>query len=149
MVFRCLQAVFGSKHSDVWLHVKSLNSYILATILCLTALAQYPFTLVVFLIAFIQMGLSPLLPSVTASEFTFKSYSLSALKSAIWLIWSVALVYYFLFGTICNDIDFGLQIKDSLKQFMLDYECMGSRVWSFLLAIVVPNIVLTVKILTN
>jgi hypothetical protein len=71
------------------------------------------------------------------------------IKSVAWLVMSSGVVYYFLFGTICNDPDFLLQIREALRHFMLDYECMGSRVWPFLLAIVVPNIVLTVKILTN
>lgn len=126
-----------------------MNSYILSTIFAVLTLVQFPLTLICFTIAFTQIYLAPLLPKFRAKDFSLTNYLIQAAKSALWLVGSSSIVFLFYFGSIVNEVDFINQVRGSLVNFMLDYECMGSRVWPFLLAVVVPNLSLTFKILTN
>jgi len=144
-----ITAPFGVSRSDLWLHAKALNSYLLCTIVAISALLQFPFALVSFTLAFIQSFLTPLVPHVWNKDFELRAFVISAARSLIWLVISGGTVFLFYFGSIIHDPDFTAQIKGSLVQFMLDYECMGSRVWPFLMAVVLPNLVLIVKIITN
>jgi hypothetical protein len=64
--FYLLQSFAGNDQSDLWLHAKHMNSYILSTIFAVLTLVQFPLTLICFTIAFTQIFLSPLLPQFRA-----------------------------------------------------------------------------------
>jgi hypothetical protein len=147
VLFKIMQSFFDAQH-DVWFHVKSLNSYILCAFFALTILAHFPYTLLCFMLALVQMFLAPLLPQ-RGPDFSWKEYVTSAGRSLIWLVVSGGVVFLFLFGSILHDNDFGSQIRQSIVQLMMDFECMGSRAFPFLCIVVVPNLVFAVKILIN
>ena len=106
------------------------------------------------IIEFIMLFVYPLVPLTQAHDFTWKQYLFRATLSVIWLVGSFTGVVLIMFGTIIDQESYDIsRISDRLtsmsQQALLDYECVGSRVWMIMLLTILPNILMIFKILTN
>jgi len=93
-------------------------------------------------------------PLTSSPDFKCWKYVLKAILSVVWLATTLTVAFLFLFGPLVepNQYDWrriGYGVLMMAKQAMLDYECVGSRVWLIVVQIVVPNAMILTKVLTN
>ena len=151
-VFKLLQ---GRTHApEIWYYLKSLNAFIITAVAATLIMFQYPQALMICLIEFIMLFVYPLVPLTTAFNFTWKQYVLRAVFSIIWLTTTVTGIVLIMFGTIIDQEGYDVyrvstRLINMAHQALLDYECVGSRVWFIMMLTILPNILMIFKILTN
>ena len=74
--------------------------------------------------------------------------------SIVWLGLTITGLTLIVFGTILDQESYNpVRVVDRFqtmaKEALLDYECIGSRVWMAVMMMIYPNILLICKILTN
>jgi hypothetical protein len=73
------------------------------------------------------------------------------MKSAFTLFWVIgaySISFLFLFGTVVDKLNYnGPDIMNSLmamaESSMMDYDCVGQRVWLFICVHAIPNVIIT------
>ena len=106
------------------------------------------------LIEFIMLFVYPLVPLTTAFDFTWKKYFFRATLCIVWLVFVLGGVGLILFGTIIDQEYYDLnrittRLLNMSQHALLDYECVGSRVWMIMMLTALPNTLMIVKMLTN
>lgn len=140
--------------SDLWLELKTFNSYIATALTALYAIYTYPLALGVMIVQIIFAGARPLTKSQADSCL---SWFIRSIISLFWVLMSTLTIILFLFGTSVAEaskqqkpVEFlGKQLKECILEIILDYQCAGSRVWIFICLVLLPQILTLLKVLTN
>jgi len=116
------------------------------------AMFQYVICLLYCIPAFVILFASPILP--TGDGTSCGRYLLRTLLSLLWVAFSSTILALFLFGTVIDQQGYSVEkslstVLGMVEQSILDYECVGSRVWMFTVCFLLPNFLLLAKILTN
>lgn len=111
-------------------------------------------TLVICSTQLVMLLTYPLVPLTQAKDFTWSKYVLKATVSIVWLGVTITGLALIVFGTILdqenyNPLGIANRFTNMAKEALLDYECIGSRVWMVTMLMLYPNILLIFKILTN
>ena len=139
---------------EIWYYTKTINALLMGSVGGALIMIQYPVSLMIGTIQFVMLFIYPIVPLTQTLDFSWKSYISSATVSIAWLTFSLSVVVFIIFGTTVDQENYDIyrisgQVLEMLKQAILDYECVGSRVWLILLSTILPNILMTFKILTN
>ena len=139
---------------ELWYYIKTLNAFVFSAFGATFIMFQYPLTLVICQPQLVMLLAYPLVPLTEARDFTWSKYVLKATVSIVWLGLTITGLTLIVFGTILdqesyNPVRVADRFQTMAKEALLDYECIGSRVWMAVMMMIYPNILLICKILTN
>ena len=115
---------------------------------------QYPLSLILLYTMILLRFVSCLVPQRGSIERSWGKYARDSLKTVVWITLVCSGLIFFMFGTLLDQArwqpDKVQEMSSSmLRAIILDYQCVGSRIWPTLAAVVVPNLLILAKILTN
>ena len=95
-----------------------------------------------------------LVPIEKAYDFSWRAYTVNTVTCVVWVTLTIICFIALLFGTVLEQVNYDHdrvqeKVLEMAEQSILDYECAGSRVWVAITAIVVPNVLILFKILSN
>lgn len=94
-------------------------------------------------------------PLTNPESKSIVSYLIDMMFSIAWVSATSLMLVGFFFGSmiVTNTNGISEDITDRfiqiLDQAMLDYQCVGSRVWLFIVAMLLPSLLTLIKIMTN
>ena len=147
--------VQGRCHApELWYYIKTLNAFVFSAFGATFIMFQYPITLVICQTQLVMLLTYPLVPLTEAKDFTWTRYIIKATVSIVWLCLTITGLALIVFGTILDQenydpLSISLRFSNMAKEALLDFECIGSRVWMASMLMLYPNILLICKILTN
>ena len=139
----------------LWLELKLINNLLLTAVASSMIMFQYPIAILACLILIVMRFARCLVPMPeTHYDFTWRSFGISAVLSVLWLTLSLGVILTGLLGTVVEQVDYDFgrlqeRMLELTQTAILDYECVGSRFWLAVLTLVVPNILVLFKIISN
>ena len=148
VLFKTLQP---GKQTHLWLEVKQLHAWVQTAFLSAFILFAYPFSLLILCINLVFTKARPL---GNPEGLTGAKWLVQVVASAVWMSVTGAVLVLLVFGT---SIDLAGKRNESalgygaefLKDLIMNYHCIGHRLWFFVCFIVVPSWTCLIKILTN
>ena len=134
--------------------MKAINTTILVAISASLVMFFYPAALIICFLLAISRFTYCVVPVMGAFDFSWKSYALNVVITVVWLAITITASLLLAFGSALDQLNYEhgaiqQQAIKSLETIMLDFECAGSRVWLIVVVLVIPNILILFKVLTN
>ena len=130
------------------------NNTFLTALVASLVMFQYPLALIIILMMVVMRFAYCLVPMPENYDFSWRSYFINATFGVVWIVLSAAGIGIVLLGTVLEQVNYEhaqmqQKVLEMAQSAMLDYECAGSRLWVAVVALVIPNIMILFKILSN
>ena len=151
-LYKLLVQPYGLPH--LWLEVKTLQAWINTAFICMFALFTFPFTVLIILIEIIFVAVRPL---NNPEKLEFSLYMRELTKGLLWVIVIGGTLSVVLFGTTIdkalnseNAFEYLLlSTREFIGDIIMNYICLGHRLWFFVSFIALPSLITFCKVLMN
>lgn len=138
----------------LWIELKATNNTLQGALTGSFFMFQYPLALMMFVPMIIIRFISCVVPNPEAYDFTWRKYFVDLAWTVVWLALTFTFFILLFFGSTIDQTGYNQEqiqqsVLDVIQSSILDYECVGSRLWLIISCFYVPSLLIGVKILTN